>query len=194
MKALVFHKHVFRLPDNYWRDPDYASDPDTRRSVSGYVLSLNGGPVSWKSKRQSCVTLSSAEAEFVAASYCGQEVLYLRAILRDIGCEQASPTRVWEDNASCIMMSKNPVNRERSRHIDTRVHHIRELCENGVLELTKVKGLNNVSDALTKSLPAPSYEKHRVYLWGSRVPFDTMYTALASLGHFEHTPTAGTVL
>eukprot|EP00961_Rhodomonas_salina_P243498 3290549-Rhodomonas_salina.1 len=56
-----------------WVDSDYAADPDTRRSVTGYVLSINNGPVSWRSKRQSCTTLSSAEAEFVAASICGQE-------------------------------------------------------------------------------------------------------------------------
>ena len=60
-----------------WVDSDFAADPDTSRSVSGYILSLNGGPVAWKSKRQSCTTLSSVEAEFVAASICGQEVIYL---------------------------------------------------------------------------------------------------------------------
>ena len=60
-----------------WVDSDFAADPDTRRSVTGYVLSLNNGPVSWKSKRQCCTTLSSAEAEFVAASICGQELIYV---------------------------------------------------------------------------------------------------------------------
>eukprot|EP00961_Rhodomonas_salina_P226387 3060586-Rhodomonas_salina.1 len=64
-----------------WVDSDYAADPDTRRLVTCYVLSMNNGPVSWHSKRQSCTTLSSAEAEFVAASICGQEVIYLRALL-----------------------------------------------------------------------------------------------------------------
>eukprot|EP00961_Rhodomonas_salina_P128644 1733322-Rhodomonas_salina.1 len=64
-----------------WVDSDYASDPDTRKSVTGYVLSLNNAPVSWKAKRQDCVTLSSTEAEYVAASMAGQEVVYLWAIL-----------------------------------------------------------------------------------------------------------------
>eukprot|EP00961_Rhodomonas_salina_P284591 3846514-Rhodomonas_salina.1 len=64
-----------------WVDSDFVADPDTRRSVTGYVLSLNNGPVSWKSKRQDCVTLSSAEAEYVAASMCAQEVVYIRALL-----------------------------------------------------------------------------------------------------------------
>eukprot|EP00961_Rhodomonas_salina_P100373 1349740-Rhodomonas_salina.1 len=70
----------------------YASDPDTTKSVTGYVLSLNNTPVSWKAKRQDCVTLSSAEAEYVAASMAGQEVVYLRAILRGLGYEQTNVT------------------------------------------------------------------------------------------------------
>eukprot|EP00961_Rhodomonas_salina_P226567 3063584-Rhodomonas_salina.1 len=75
-----------------WVDSDYASDPDTSKSVTGYVLSLNNAPVSWKAKRQDCVTLSSAEAEYVAASMAGQEVVYLRAMLRGFGLEQRKPT------------------------------------------------------------------------------------------------------
>lgn len=93
-----------------WVDSYYASDPDTRRSVTGFVMSLNNGPVAWKAKRQSCVTLSSSEAEFVAASMCRQEVIYIRAILRDMGNVQMQATKVWEDNTSCILMAQNPVN------------------------------------------------------------------------------------
>eukprot|EP00961_Rhodomonas_salina_P271164 3663968-Rhodomonas_salina.1 len=82
-----------------WVDSDYASDPDSRKSVTGYVLSMYSAPISWKAKRQDCVTLSSAESEYVAASMCGQEVVYLRALLRCFGYEQMAPTVVWEDNA-----------------------------------------------------------------------------------------------
>eukprot|EP00961_Rhodomonas_salina_P009297 126265-Rhodomonas_salina.1 len=102
-----------------WVDSDYASDPDTRKSVTGYVLSLNNVPISWKAKRQDCVTLSSAEAEYVAASMVGQEVVYLRVILRGFGHEQLNPTEVWEDNAACIQIANHPVNRKFTRHIDT---------------------------------------------------------------------------
>ena len=64
-----------------WVDSDFASDIDTRKSVTGYLMVLNGGPVSWKASRQGGVTLSSSEVEFVASSQAGQEVLYLRALL-----------------------------------------------------------------------------------------------------------------
>eukprot|EP00961_Rhodomonas_salina_P272582 3683322-Rhodomonas_salina.1 len=63
---------------------------------------MNNGLVSWRSKRQSCTTLSSAEAEFVAASICGQEVIYLRALLTGLGFPPLGPTMLWEDNAACI--------------------------------------------------------------------------------------------
>ena len=65
---------------------------------------MNCGPVSWKAKCQSCTTLSSAEAEFVAASVCGQEVIYLRNLMSDLGQEQPEQTIVFEDNTSCILM------------------------------------------------------------------------------------------
>ena len=84
-------------------------------------MSLNGGPISWKSSRQGGVTLSSSEAEFVAASQAGQEAIYLRALLKGFGYCQTRPTEIWKNNASCIIMSENPTNRERSRHVDVKV-------------------------------------------------------------------------
>eukprot|EP00961_Rhodomonas_salina_P265763 3592316-Rhodomonas_salina.1 len=147
-----------------WVESDYASDPDTRKLVTGYVLSLNNAPVSWKAKRQDCVTLSSAEAEYVAASMAGQEVVYLRAILRGLGYEQTHVTEVWEDNAACIQISKNPVNRKFTRHIDVRRYYVRDLVQEGTMALVKCAGTHNVADALTKSLPGPSWSTHRQYL------------------------------
>jgi hypothetical protein len=136
-----------------WVDSDFASDIDSRKSMTGYLMSLNGGPISWKSSRQGGVTLSSSEAEFVAASQAGQEVVYLRALLRGFGYTQKGPTEIWEDNASCIMMSENPTNRDRSRHVDVKVHFLRDLVRDGHVKLLKYAEPQNVSDALTKSLP-----------------------------------------
>jgi hypothetical protein len=67
---------------------------------------MTGGAISWKSRRQDCVSLSTSEAEYVAASQCGQEALYLREILRDFGFAQAAPTEVYEDNLACVAMSE----------------------------------------------------------------------------------------
>ena len=161
-----------------WVDSDFAADPDTRKSMTGYLFSLNGGAVSWRSSRQGGVTLSSAEAEFVAASQAGQEAVYLRALLRGFNFRQVGATEIWEDNASCIMMSENPANRERTRHVDTRVHYLRELVRDGHVKLLKCAGPQNVADALTKSLPRPALAKHRQHMWGTRIPFSAFYLSL----------------
>jgi hypothetical protein len=84
-----------------WVDSDFAADPDTRKSMTGYLFSLNGGAVSWRSSRQGGVTLSSAEAEFVAASQAGQEAVYLRALLRGFNFRQVCATEIWEDK--CLL-------------------------------------------------------------------------------------------
>ncbi len=73
---------------------------------------LNGGAVSWKSRRQDCVSLSTSEAEYVAASQCGQEVYYMREILREFGYAQTAPTHIYQDNLACVAMSENPVRRK----------------------------------------------------------------------------------
>ena len=75
-----------------WVDADWAGDTDTRRSHTGYILVLNGGPISWKSRRPETVSLSTFEAEFVAASQAGQEALYLRETLKDFGYQQQQAT------------------------------------------------------------------------------------------------------
>ena len=116
-------------------------------------MALNGGRIAWKAARQGGVTLSSSEAEFVAASQAGKEVLYLRALLKGFSCPQQKPTEIWEDNASCIMMSENPTNRERSRHVDVRVHFLRDMVRDGAVKLLKCAGTQNVADACQASLP-----------------------------------------
>jgi hypothetical protein len=105
-----------------WVDSDWAGDTDTRRSHATYIIMMNGGPISWKSRRQDSVALSTSEAEYMAASEVGKEILYLHVILRDAGYAQTVPTNIYEDNLACIAMSTNPVRRKSSRHIDIRVH------------------------------------------------------------------------
>ena len=79
---------------------------------------MNGVPISWKSRRQDSVALSTSEAEYVSVSEVDQEILYLRVILRDVGRSKTAPTNIYEDNLTCIAMSTNHVHRKSSRHID----------------------------------------------------------------------------
>jgi hypothetical protein len=118
-------------------------------------LSLNGGPISWKVARQGGVILSSSEAEFVAASQEGKEILYLRTLLKGLACPQTQPTELWEDIASCFLMSEKPTNRERSRHVDVCVHFLRDMVREGTVKLIiKCSATQNVADALTKNARA----------------------------------------
>jgi len=80
-----------------WVDADWACDTDTRRSHTGYILMMNDRPISWKSRLQDNVCLSTSEAEFVAASQAGQEALYLRETLKDFGYQQQNATEIYED-------------------------------------------------------------------------------------------------
>ena len=161
-----------------WVDSDFASDSDTRRSVTGYVMSLNGAPISWRSCRQDSVTLSSSEAEYVAASAVAQENAYLRSLLTGFDRAPVGPTCVWEDNAACILMSENPVNRDRSRHVDVKFHFLRERVRAGEIKLYKCWGPLNVADALTKSLPRVAFQKHMPYMTGTHYPYQPFASAL----------------
>ena len=117
--------------------------------------------------------MSSSEAEFVAASQAGKEVLFLRALLKEFACPQMRPSELWEDNASCILMSENPTNRERSRHVDVRVHFLWD----GAVKLIKCAGTQNVAHALTKSLPKPAFHKHRKFLDGTAQSFSPFFAS-----------------
>jgi hypothetical protein len=133
-------------------------------------MSLNGGAISWRSSRQGGVILSSSEAQFVDASQAGQEVVYLRVLLRGFGYTHNKTTEIWEDNASCIMMSENFTNRY-SRHVDVKVHYLRGLVRDVHVKLVKCAGTQSVSDDLTKILARPAFEKHREYMWGALFSF-----------------------
>jgi hypothetical protein len=131
---------------------------------------LTGGAMSWKSRRQDCVSLSTSEADYVAASQCGQEVVYLPWILRDFGFIPIGPTQVYEDNLACVAMSENTVRRKYSRHIDIRRYFVRDLVAQNVFKLIPLRTSLMVADTFTKGLPAPAHAKHRDTMIG-RVPF-----------------------
>jgi len=133
-------------------DADWGGDPDSFKSTGGYVCFLNGGAISWKSKRQQSIALSSAEAEFMAASRMAQEVVYLRHLLSQFGYVQELPTVVYEDNKAAISMSENAGLRKRTLFINLQVHFFREKVQNGDLVLTECKSEHNVAGILAKGL------------------------------------------
>jgi len=133
-------------------DADWAGDLDNRRSTTGYIFMIGGVPVSWKSKRQQTVALSTAEAEYMALSDASREVTWLRRILLNFNCEQVSPTVVFDDNQGCIALAKNPVEHERTKHIDIRYHFIREMVESKVIDVQYIRSEDMLADLLTKGV------------------------------------------
>jgi len=127
---------------------------------------MNGGPISWKSRRQDNVSLSTSETEFVATTLGGQEAIYLRETLSDFGLSQTKDTLLYEDNLACVAMSENQVRQKFSRHIDIRKYYVRELVLNGFLKIVSLRTHKMVADSLTKSLPSPAFVRHRQIMTG----------------------------
>ena len=135
-----------------YSDADFARDAETRRSTTGYIYLLAGGPISWCSRRQAMVTLSTTEAEYVAAAEAARELVWLRLLLSDVGCRCEEPTELRIDNQSAIKLVKNPEFHRRTKHIDNRYHFIREKYAEDRLVVTYVKSEEQCADFLTKPL------------------------------------------
>ena len=135
-------------------DSDWGSSSD-RRSITGYCYQLteDGPLISWKSKKQAIVALSSCEAEYVAMTAAMQEGNFLRQLFSDIPNSDKQPIALNVDNQGAIALAKNPVHHQRSKHIDIKYHFIRLEVESGTVVLKYVPSEDNVADIFTKPLP-----------------------------------------
>ena len=143
-----------------YTDSDMAGDVDTRKSISGFLMTFAGGAVSWQSKLQKCVALSTTEAEYIAITEGCKEALWMRNFLEELGLQQEKYV-VYSDSQSAIHLSKNLTFHSRSKHIDVRYHWIRDVLESKQLYLEKVHTSENGADMLTKSLPKEKLEACR---------------------------------
>jgi hypothetical protein len=132
-------------------DSDYAKEVDGRRSTSGYVMMLGGGVVTYSSKLQRTVALSSAEAEYMGLAHGTQEVLFLRELVKEIGLSQ-SQTIIHVDNQAAQQMAMNPVHHQRTKHIDVRYHFVRERIQTKEIKLEHVSTKENLADIMTKGV------------------------------------------
>jgi hypothetical protein len=136
-----------------YTDADWGGDQDNRRSTSGYLFKIGDGAISWSSKKQRTVALSSTEAEYMAATQATKEAVWLCLLLDEIGYTQNKiPTTIMADNQSCIALAKNPTFHARTKHIDIQHHYIRERLEDGDIELVYCNTNDMVADVLTKAL------------------------------------------
>jgi len=141
-------------------DSEYAGDPDTRISVFGYVLYFCGAPISWKSKAGKSVTLSSTEAEYFATSEVAKEVLFAKQILEAIGIDIKYPITIKCDNVGAIYLANNHSMSQRTKHIDTRRHFVREFVEDEILKIVFVPTKQNEADIFTKNVSEDIFNIH----------------------------------
>jgi ATP-binding cassette subfamily B (MDR/TAP) protein 1 len=145
--ALHFKKNDVILEG--FSDADLGGCLDTRKSTTGYIFTLGGTAVSWMSRLQKSVALSTTEAEYMAISEAGKEMIWLKSFLEELGKKQADSS-LYSDSQSAIHLAKNPVFHARTKHIQLRYHFIRGLMSDGTLSLKKVLGSKNPADMLTK--------------------------------------------
>ena len=149
-------KHEEGDPLIGFSDSDFAGNVDNRRSQSGYVFTMFGGAVSWKSSLQDVVALLTTEAEYIALTTAVKESVWLRGLAANFGVIQKTMA-IGCDNNSTISLAKHQVYHEKSKHIDVKMHFVREKIEEGVVTVFKVDTSENPADMLTKPLPREKF-------------------------------------
>jgi hypothetical protein len=145
-------------------DADLAGDKDTLKSTTGYCIVLFGGVISWMSKLQTTVALSTSEAETNAAVEAVKQIMFLRLFLREVGLTQYNPTVVHEDNAAALSFSQNSGNSKKTKHYQMKVHFLREQVDLGAFEMAKVTTVDQLADTFTKALPKDAFVRYRNWM------------------------------
>lgn len=144
-----------------YSDANWAENRTDRKSNTGYLIKFGGGTVSWASRKQSCVALSTCESEYIALAETSQEVIWLRNLCKDLACPQNHPVMINEDNQSCLKLVENQKFSNRTKHIDTKYHFIRDLKAKDVIKLQYCQTDLNVADLLTKPLGATKIQQFK---------------------------------
>eukprot|EP00253_Pinus_taeda_P024908 PITA_24908 len=142
-------------------DADWTGSPSDRKSTSGGIFNLGSAAVSWYSRKQRSIVLSSTKAEYMVASQATCEAIWMRKILVGLFGQMMDPTVIYYDNQSCIKLSANPVFHDRSKHIDIRYHYLQDYVVKRIMMLQYVSTEEQDVDILTKALSKCKFEFHR---------------------------------
>lgn len=158
-KGILFTKNVDCKSIDAYSDADWAGAVDNRRSTSGYFTFVGGNLVTWRSKKQNVVARSSAEAEFrgMALGIC--EVLWLRLLLKDLGYLPTQPIRLYCDNKAARDIAHNPVQHDRTKHVEIDRFFIKEKLDEKIVELPKIRSEDQLADILTKAVSSQVFFK-----------------------------------
>jgi hypothetical protein len=159
-KGILFTKNEKHEDINVYTDADWAGALDDRRSTSGYFSFVGGNLVTWRSKKQNVVARSSAEAEFrgMALGLC--EALWLKHLLEDLGYPQRQPIHLYCDNKAACDIAHNPVQHDRTKHVEVDRFFIKEKLDAKILELPKIRSEDQLADMLTKAVSSKVFLKY----------------------------------
>jgi hypothetical protein len=147
-----------------YTDSDFVGNLYDRKSTSGHAFHLGSNLISWASKKQPIVSISSAEAEYAAATSTACQAVWMRRILKDMSHIEKDPTPIFCDNTSAIALSKNHEFHKKNKHIDTRFHFIHELVNNGDIALQFCGSQDQLADIFTKPLGKSVFDFQRQHL------------------------------
>lgn len=144
-----------------YTDADWAGCPSTRRSTSGFCVFLGDNLVSWSAKRQATVSRSSAEAEYKGVANAVAETCWLRNLLLELHCPITQATMVYCDKVSAVYLSSNPVQHQRTKHIEIDIHFVREKVQMGQVRVHHIPSSQQYADIFTKGLPSSLFTSFR---------------------------------
>ena len=139
-------------------DADWASCPLTRKSVTGYMVKIDRSLISWKAKKQTTVSRSSAEAEYRSLASTVSELVWLLGLLKEVGTKVQVPVQVYSDSKAAIQIAANPVYHERTKHIEIDCHFIIEKLQKGLIKVEYISTKEQPADVLTKGLSRLQHE------------------------------------
>ena len=164
LKGTIDYGLTFTRSNNFdvqgYSDADWAGDTDTRRSTTGYVFTAMGTPISWRSKLQRVVALSSCESELIAIVDAGKEAVWIRKALRGYNLMLDTPLNIHEDNQGTIAIATNSRGMSnRTKHVATRYFAVREWIDNGEINVIYISTVDQLADIFTKGLPVATFIK-----------------------------------
>ena len=142
-------------------DSDWAECRDDCKSIGAYCFLLADGAISWSSRKQHVVSLSSTEAEYIALSQASTQAAWYRSLLSEIGFPLSAPITLHGNNKGSVDIANNPITGRGTKHIDTRFHYIRQCIEEKQIILSRLPSSDIVADTLTKPLPFDAFNRHR---------------------------------
>lgn len=161
LKTTINHKLQYRKtgqPLTGYVDANWAQDVNDRRSQSGFYFKFAGAAISWESRKQKVVAMSSAEAEYIALTEAAKEASYFNYILQELALNSNKAINVFSDSQSAQHMAKFGSHHSRTKHIHYKYHFIKDAVENGILNILYMQTSDMPADFLTKPVPKPKHE------------------------------------